>query len=304
MKFKLYKNFAFIAILSLQTIACSGPSTESADSEVAAATEEPQVVHEGTLDKNDHLVFCNGRVEVPPQYRADMHAKIDGYLENLKVLKGQKIKKGEVLATLVSKDLITLQNALLQSKARLTQLEKDQARKTELAASNAISGKELEKINADLQQEKAVYNSALAQIKFVGLNTESVLTGNITNQISVVSPIDGFVNQVNANNGRYVTANELMFQIVDESHKHIELEVFSKDAAKIQENQKVRFKQSGSTKVYEGSVFLVNRALDNISQTVNVHVHPFDNAKDLVISMFVEATIYTDTLVEADHKGH
>ncbi|MDP4965408.1 MAG: efflux RND transporter periplasmic adaptor subunit, partial [Salibacteraceae bacterium] len=211
---------------------------------------------------------------------------------------------GEVLATLVSKDLITLQNALLQSKARLTQLEKDQARKSELAASNAISGKELEKINADLQQEKAIYNSALAQIKFVGLNTESVLAGNITNQINIISPIDGFVNQVNANNGRFVTANALMFQIVDESHKHIELEVFSKDAAKIKENQKVSFKQSGSSKVYEGSIFLANRAVDNISQTVNVHVHPIGNTEDLVVSMFVEAAIHTDTLIENAHTGH
>lgn len=296
-------KYNLLILLSLVLFSCGNNSTEIAQDETASEEEvasEPVNFH----DHEAQVISCNGKVDVPPQFRADVHAKMDGFVENIAVLVGQRVKKGEVLATLTSQEFILLQDNLLQSKAKYEQLQKDYARKSELSKSNAISEKELERVNAELLQSKAAYSAFEEQAKFVGLNLEKLLKGEVSNRVSIIAPIDGFVNKVQANNGKHVTANELLFQIVDESHKHVELAVFSSDAQKLQKGQLVKFQANGSETEFRGSVFLINQALDDQLQYVNVHVHPLDEKLPLMVSSYVEATIYVDSLLSVKDEKH
>lgn len=297
------KKYNLLILFSLVLFSCENSSTEIAQDETAfeeQVASEPVNFH----DQDTQVISCNGKVDVPPQFRADVHAKTDGFVENITVLVGQRVKKGDVLATLTSQEFILLQDNLLQSKAKYEQLQKDHARKSELSKSNAVSEKELERVNAELLQSKAAFLAFAEQAKFVGINLDKILKGDVSNRVSIIAPIDGFVNKAQANNGKHVTANELLFQIVDESHKHVELAVFSSDAQKLQKSQLVKFRANGSKTIFEGSVFLINQALDDQLQYVNVHVHPIDEQLPLMVSSYVEATIYIDSLLSVKDEKH
>src|SRR6202008_2943581 len=96
----------------------------------------------------------------------------------------------------------------------------------------------LEKINSEkpLQEAKSKYFILLAQVKglkarisMLGINTESLTAENLQSAVSLRSPISGYVTQVNASIGQYISPNEKLFEIVDTRHLHAELMVFEQD---------------------------------------------------------------------------
>jgi cobalt-zinc-cadmium efflux system membrane fusion protein len=258
---------------------------------------QPSLVEHDSLP-SDEVVFCNGRVEVPPQYRADVHARVAGYLDEVNVLKGQEVKAGETLAVLTDREVLVLQQRYLQSFSQESMLANALERKEALHANKTISDREWEESQSAHEVERRNLESLEQQLAFLGVQPSQVLQNGARASIAIKAPISGFVNSVNANRGKYVDANTLLFEVLDESHKHIELQVFPSDAKRLQLHQRVEFTIGGSGEVYSGSVFLINKGVDEHSQSINVHVHPEGLSPSLLVASFVEARIYVNEIVQ------
>jgi membrane fusion protein, heavy metal efflux system len=88
-----------------------------------------------------------------------------------------------------------------------------------------------------------------------------------------------------------VQPQDVMFQIVDTEHLHVELTIFEKDIPKIREKQKVRYKipnESGRERI--ATVYLIGRMISE-SRSVRVHCHMEEEDKNLLPGMYVDATI-------------
>jgi cobalt-zinc-cadmium efflux system membrane fusion protein len=275
------KNIIKLIWISLIIQACSSenkPSIELSESETEQKLAAPQ---QDSIDSSQFIIHCNGRVEVPPQYRADVHARMAGYIERVEVLKGQRVKKGDLLAVISDQQLTRLQTDFLKSKASLENISADMRRKQELRSTEAVSEKSFQEIKSRYDAERANLKGLGDELRYIGLDPERINAENMSNQISIKSPIDGFVNVATPNVGRKISSDELLFQVIDETHKHVELELFADDASKVKIGQKVSFHISGSKDLHYGYVFLVNHAIDELSQTLNVHVHPMDEKANI-----------------------
>ena len=171
-------------------------------------------------------VEANGQLEVPPQNEAAVTAIIGANVTSIKVIEGDKVSKGQVLAYLSHPDLIKLQTDYSNSWNQLQYLEKEYQRQKKLYEEKVGSGKEYQKIQSDYQSMKGNVKGYEAQLKMMGLGLEKIKQGEIYEQIPVPSPISGHIRLVEVKTGQYVQPQTEMFEIVNINHIHADLMVF------------------------------------------------------------------------------
>jgi len=149
----------------------------------------------------------------------------------------------------------------------------------------------------------------------ININPQRAEQGQISSTINLYASIEGFVSKVNVSNGTYVSPSDVILEIVDTDHIHLELSVFEKDIMKIKKDQKILFKiPEASETVYEADVHLVGTTIDEQSRRVKVHGHLDNEEENFIVGMFVVADIIIDTstsmglpieaLIEGDDKAY
>src|SRR5690606_33395329 len=90
-----------------------------------------------------------------------------------------------------------------------------------------------------------------------------------------------------------VSPADIIMEIVDTEHIHIELSVFEKDILSIKKDQKILFKiPEASNNTYEAKVHLVGTTINDKSRVVKVHGHILnEDEAHFMVGMFVEARI-------------
>ena len=117
---------------------------------------------------------------------SQVQAKISGYITDVLVDEGQKVKKGQTLFRLETQTL-NQDAAAARANVNAAQVEVDKLKP--LVEKNIISNVQLETAKAKLQQAKSGYNSIAANIDY----------GNIK------SPVDGYVGSINLRKGALVS---------------------------------------------------------------------------------------------------
>ena len=275
-------------------MALVGCKKESQDS-VAIITSEPSkdlsAVQVGAL-KIEPLVKSirsTGTIDVPPMERKVFHSFIGANITSLNIIQGEKVKTGQVLAELSHPNLILLQERLLQEHVEMEYLKEELARKNKLSNTNATSVKEINAIEKAFAQSRIKYETVEGQIELLGLIPDRIIKQGIVSSISIKAPFDAQVSKVLVSNGEYVDTNLPIMELLQTDHKHLELDVFAKDADKIEIGQRIEFQLPGSDKKYGGEVFLVNPDVND--NKLRVHGHLDDESLGLKIGTFIEAKI-------------
>jgi len=239
-------------------------------------------------------VRANGRVDLPPENRATVSLPIGGKIKYVNTLPGQRVRRGELLATLESFDFIQLQQDYLQNSGQLTFLQKELERQKTLSAENAGARKNYERAQADYAATQALTQSLAAKMKLLGLSVGALEKNGIAPAARIVSPVNGYITIANINLGKQVMPGEELLEIIDKSHMHIELNVFEQDAPLIQKGQEVRVIPATGQPM-QAYVHLVGRMLEGESRSLNVHVHVRDEKREseLIPGEYVTAYIRT-----------
>ena len=240
-------------------------------------------------------IKCTGTVEVPPKSLASVYSPVQGFVKRVNHLPGDFVRKGELLTSISHPDLVKLQREFLEVNSQLSFLEKNYNRKKTLAAGDAASQRSLEEAKAKWDLEKARYNGLRAELGMLGISTKKLEEGgDIQGAISLVAPVSGYISKVEVNLGKLVTPNDLLFEVVDKSHTHIELQVFAKDISKIKKGQSIECHMPGSEEMHAAKVHLVSKTIDLESKTAKVHGHFEKEPTPLIPGTFMQAKIFTD----------
>ncbi|TXB61309.1 efflux RND transporter periplasmic adaptor subunit [Phaeodactylibacter luteus] len=237
---------------------------------------------------------CSGMIDVPPASRQSVHSPVAGFVSAINKLPGQRVSRGERLAVVSHPNLVRLQRSWLEARAQLPFLEKDEARKASLAGSDAASRRDYEQALSELQLAQAREKGLRAELKLIGLDVDALAkSGEIQSQISLSAPKSGYLTQVAVQPGQLVQPEDLLFELVDKSHLHLELEVFAKDLHRVKVGQPVVAKVPGTSQEWKGRVHLLGQSVDMAKKTARVHVH-FDEVPELALGTFLFAEIQTD----------
>ena len=89
------------------------------------------------------------------------------------------------------------------------------------------SAKIFQQTTADYKSMKAGVNALEEKLALIEINAEQLQESEkISRTVTIHSPIDGYVSKVNVNIGKYVNPVDVMFEIVNTEHLHVELTVY------------------------------------------------------------------------------
>jgi cobalt-zinc-cadmium efflux system membrane fusion protein len=152
------------------------------------------------------------------------------------------------------------------------------------------SKKILQKAKTDFEVVQARVNGLRAKLELINIDEAKLEKGAIQKTVALTSPINGYVTKVNVNIGAFVTANTVLFEIVDTEHLHAEISVFEKDIQHIKIGQKVAFTLANENQERFAKVHLIGREISE-DRTVRVHCHLNQEDKDLLPGMYLTAYI-------------
>ncbi len=238
-------------------------------------------------------ISASGLIEVPPQSKYSVYSPVAGFISAVRHYVGDPVRKGELLTRITHPDLIRRQGELLEVRATLDKWQKELKRQEALDEAGATSGRARESAMAEYDMARARYRGLLAELKLVGIDTEALEAGGeLQTHIDVRAPSAGRISHLAINPGLFVHPDDLLVEVVDGSHLHIELGVFGKDIASVQKGQTVMFKVPGQQASYVGEVEQVSRVVDPSTKTARVHVH-FEDNPALSPGVYVQGQIQT-----------
>jgi len=318
-------NKIYILLFSLVLVACGKsekttelvPETETHkdDITITKAQFEGEKMAFGTLAEYDfnETVKVNGMIDVPPKNKSSVSTFTGGYITKTPFLVGDSVKKGQLLVTLENPEFVELQQNYLEVSEQLNYLKSEFNRQKTLFDEKITSEKNYLKAESAYKSNLAHYNGLRKKLQMLNLNPSSVEQGRIASTINLYAPISGHVTKVNVSNGTYVSPSDVIMEIVDIDHIHLELLVFEKDIMQIKKDQKIEFTiPEASDKTFEAEVHLVGTTIDEQTRRVKVHGHVDNDKENFIVGMFVDADIIIDSkkgfglpkeaLIEVDNK--
>jgi len=242
-----------------------------------------------------NTIKASGTLEIPPQNKSNLSAIAEGRVKSILVTEGQAVKKGQTLATIENIEFIDLQKDYLKAVSKKTSLVKDYNRKKKLFEDSIVSELVLEEVEELVQLNEIEIKTTKAKLQLLGISISSLENNKISTSIPVKSPIDGFVRLISININQYLQLGNVLFEIVDNEHVHLDLLVFEKDAPFVRNEQKVTFSiGSMPNKIYEASIFAVGKAFETESKALKVHAELDKEYASLLPGLFIDATIYAN----------
>lgn len=296
------KNFIIIFAAISTLNACSGKKTDEPQSqpttiENTVTLNEEQLknagVQTGKAEQKSisSILKVNGVIDVPPQNMLSVSVPLGGYLKSTQLLPGMHISKGDVIAVMEDQQYITLQEQYLTAKSGLILTEAEYNRQKELNASKASSDKVFQQAQNNYTTQKILVKSLSEKLKLISINPDKLDENNISRNISIYSPIDGYVSAVNVNIGKYVNPADVLFEIVNPADIHLALTVFEKDINQLAVGQKIfAYTNSNPEKKYVCEIILIGKDLSH-DRSIVVHCHFEKYDKTLIPGMFMNAEL-------------
>lgn len=242
------------------------------------------------LKRLSGTIKVNGMLDVPPQNLVSISAPFGGTLKNTELLQGMLVRKGQVIAIIQNPDFIDVQQNYLDFKSQLEYLKLEYDRQEELAAGNVNAKKTVQKAKSEYESMRARVNGLKARLQLMNISISSLENGKIQSSASIISPISGYVTQVNTNIGAFVVPSDVLFKIADTEHLHAELTVFEKDVPKLKVGQKVRFTLANEDKERTATIYLIGREIGS-NRTVNIHCHLDKEDNQLLPGMYLKGLV-------------
>lgn len=253
-------------------------------------------VHTGEFSEE---ITVQGTVQIPVEGMREISAYYGGYVQDIKLLEGQPVKKGEVLFDLENPDFIRLQQDYLETKSQLTYLKSEFERQRTLASEQISAQKNYLKAEADYQTALAKSESLKKQLSLIQINAEQLTPQTIKTKVAVTSPISGFVEDVFVVPGQFLPAAGKAVSLLSRDHIHVELVLFEKDANRVHPGQKVEFTSPDKPGEFmEAKIYVVGQSI-NEQRQINIHAHLVDEKQEskMTPGMFLQARIQLDPKV-------
>ena len=307
------RNILIIAVLDVFTLASCSSSSSKKEAVQENTTEKAaenqtsrfliskkqlkdsgMALAEVKTDTFHYQVSAQGALDVPPYSKAIISTFMPGKVEDLHLLAGDRVKKGERMMVINNPDFLVMQQNYLKAKENLAYLKKEYLRQQSLAADSIVSQKKLQKSKNSYLNTRANYQTLKQQLKLLHFDLKKIEEGHFSASAPLYAPIDGYITALNVTKGSHVNPSDVIMEIIDDSHIHLELRVFEKDILKLKPGQKIEFMiPDMGTRTFSGYVHLIGKKIDPKSRTVLVHGHLTGKHPPFITGMYVEAKILT-----------
>lgn len=221
--------------------------------------------------------------DLRPEAAADLSFKIGGQLVHVKVSRGQKVKKGQLLAVLSDGEaraqLEQAEAAVAQARAQHSLAKDNEARAQTLVAANAAPNSQAIAVKLQSEIARAAMMQAAA--------ARDLAAVNLTNH-QLRAPFDGVIVKVPDGTGQIVGAGMPLFRVETLDTLVLHATVTESELPRIRVGDAVAIEAHSGQKVV-GKVRLVLRSLDS-SRRAPIEVDVRNENQGLIAGSYVRAT--------------
>lgn len=219
-----------------------------------------------------------GRVDYDETSLRTVTAWLGGRIDRLYVsTTGERVKRGQVIATLYSPEVYSAQQDLIQAKQQLERLQEGATPSARRAAEAAL------RAAGDRLRLLGVPEGELAGMEAAETPSKS---------IRIRTPFGGTVIERLATQGSYVETGSGLYRIADLSKLWVQLDAYESDLSALGVGQEVSLRVKALPgEQFEGRVTFVDPVLDPSTRTARVRIEVRNRDRRLRPGMFVEANV-------------
>ena len=213
-------------------------------------------------------------------------------MHSLKVMPGQAVSRGQVVATIDNPEYIELQQTYLDASAQTEFLEKEYKRQTALGANDAASQKKVQQSKAEYLSMHSRLAAASSRLKALGINPSNIKSHGIQPYLLVTAPINGFVTNLNVNLGKYLNPGEPICDVINKSQPLIQLTVYERELNMMRVGRPVEFRVNGMGKTtFAAQVVSIDQSVDAKDYSIKVYAKVTSSNSDFRPGMYIRAKL-------------
>ena len=224
----------------------------------------------GDLQRNIRTVGIVGYEETG---RTSVNSKISGWVERLHVNQaGQEVKKGQLLLSIYSPDLVSAQEEYLMALRNVERLEQ-----------SSIAGV------AD--SAKRLLAAAETRLRYWDISARDIerlrQTKVVQRTLPLYSPFNGVVTEKKVNQGMFVAAGMELYQLADLSRIWVYADIYEYELPWIAQGMTAEVEIPQLGKIIPGKIDLIYPYADGMTRTVKARIELPNTDRQLRPDMFV-----------------
>lgn len=237
---------------------------------MALANVTTSIVGEGAMTA-DHTIMLSGKIRTNEEANSIQASYFDGRLEQLNIdYEGQEVRKGALLATIYSPELVATQQELI----------------------TALSMK---------QSQPALYNAVRNKLKLWKLSDQQIRTietsGNIRENFPIYATVSGTVAEKMAFEGDYVKQGQPLLKVSNLNSVWAEFDVYENQIAQFKKGQNIKIASNAyPNEEFSAEVSFIDPVVNSQSRTVILRATLNNKDGKLKPGMFVKGKIENSTI--------
>lgn len=246
-----------------------------------------------------HLVrdlAFTGELTFHPDRVAVVGSKVSARLLRIRAGVGDRVSKGQELATLDSMEFARARGEYRAAVARLEVTQAAYGRRQKLQEEGITSARELEEATGEASSARATLEAARGALLAVGMTEQEIKAlragKDQTSTLSLRSPLSGKVVRRDAITGQTVEPSASLFTVADLSEVWVLLTVYERDLGRISADSAVTITTAAyPDRAFSGRVSHIAEVLEVGSRTAKVRVVLSNTDGALRPGMFVRAIL-------------
>jgi cobalt-zinc-cadmium efflux system membrane fusion protein len=220
---------------------------------------------------------------------------VTGVARRVLVTQGDRVKRGQLLAEIDSRELGLLRSRLQQARARLALAKTEFERESRLFADKISSAKERSRAESDHKRARIELEALEDQLRLLGLSSAQL--GRQVGRITIRAPLGGTVVEKHVVPGESVTPEKEIFTVAELETVWVWASVYERDLAGLLQARaagrlpaEVRV-AAFRDRAFAGTVDYVGATMDEVTRTVKMRVAVDNKGRLLRPGMFADLSI-------------
>jgi len=213
-----------------------------------------------------------GELGVNENAYAEVGAPLSARVVSLRASEGQRVRTGDILATLESGDLAKARGDLGTAEARRDLAQRALDRKRSLNAERIVPTREVQEAESEMVSAEAQVRAARASLEALGAS-ERAPAGASASTLVLRSPIAGVVLERTLALGQTADPTKPLFRIGDLSTLWLTVHAFERDAVRLAKGAPARIAFAAiPDRTFQGTISSIGQSVDPESRTVAVRI--------------------------------
>jgi membrane fusion protein, heavy metal efflux system len=239
------------------------------------------------------MIRYSAEVVLPADQERVVTAPQQGLIDALKVSLGQEVKKGQVIAHLISTDMVSIQSDYLQTLTKKNLADSALKRDAALFKDGIIAQRRLLETQSTHEELSASLAEKKQTLMMSGMSEQSInnlgASKRMSSGMSIVAPMNGQIVEQMATVGQRIDMATPIYKIAQLNPLWLEINVPIEQALSLKNGMRVDVPKQQA----QGTITAILRTLNKNNQTMHVRAEIKQGAERLALGQFVETEIQT-----------